>query len=338
MQTMKWVLAVLFIAVLSACQPGQPNPYNPNINLPDNNSRIADHTVVQALWQGKIPESAFVQAKERLRIGYGHRSHGNQLRWGMRNIIGFSNNGNLGTAYSQNLFAATEDGSQIAGSLAILHGEQDGDPNSDPLVGSIEDGLMQQFVNSTRAFLAKPANANYNVIMWAWCSSLPAISADGLASAYLAAMSAMEADFPNVSFVYMTGHLDGTGSAGALHQRNEQIRAYCRQNNKWLYDFADIERYDPAGVDYLDKLTDDSSNWDANLDGELSADGSDPRKPLNGDKNWAQDWQSAHQVGQNWFIANGDMAHAYDINVNMKTYAAWWLWARLGGWDGTLSP
>jgi hypothetical protein len=26
-------------------------------------------------------------------------------------------------------------------------------------------------------------------------------------------------------------------------------------------------------------------------------------------------------------------AHSMSVNANMKPYAAWWLWARLGGWD-----
>ena len=65
----------------------------------------------------------------------------------------------------------------------------------------------------------------------------------------------------------MTGHLDGSGSSGNLHQRNEQIRNYCRTHNKILFDFADIERYDPDGTDFLDLSADDddcdydSGNW-----------------------------------------------------------------------------
>ena len=54
-------------------------------------------------------------------------------------------------------------------------------------------------------------------------------------------MNQLEIDYPNVKFVYMTGHLDGSGANGNLNLRNEQIRAYARANNKILYDFADIE-------------------------------------------------------------------------------------------------
>ena len=60
-------------------------------------------------------------------------------------------------------------------------------------------------------------------------------------------MNQLETDYPDVKFVYMTGHLVGSGQQGNLNQRNEQIRAYARANNKILYDFADIESFDPDG-------------------------------------------------------------------------------------------
>ena len=61
---------------------------------------------------------------------------------------------------------------------------------------------------------------------------------------YLSQMNTLEGEYPGIQFVYMTGHLDGGGSSGTLHQNNNIIRNYCSTNNKILYDFADIERYD----------------------------------------------------------------------------------------------
>jgi hypothetical protein len=44
---------------------------------------------------------------------------------------------------------------------------------------------------------------------------------------YLAPMTQLELDYPGVTFVYMT--VTRTRRRGGnLHQRNEQIRAYCR--------------------------------------------------------------------------------------------------------------
>ena len=48
--------------------------------------------------------------------------------------------------------------------------------------------------------------------------------------------------------------------------------------------------------------------------------------------NWCTEWQESHTEGVDWF--DNYTAHSYPINGNQKAYAAWWLWARLGGWDG----
>jgi uncharacterized protein YjdB len=132
-------------------------------------------------------------------------------------------------------------------------------------------------------------------------------------------MSSLESEFPKVKFVYMTGHLDGTGINGTLNIRNQQIRNFCRSNNKILYDFADIESYDPDGTYYLDKGANDNCDYDSNGDGIR-------------DRNWATVWQNAHTINADWY--NCSSAHSQPLNANRKAYAAWWLFARLSGWNG----
>jgi len=118
----------------------------------------------------------------------------------------------------------------------------------------------------------------------------------------------------------MTGHLVGSGESGNLNQRNEQIRNYVRSNNKVLYDFADIESFDPDGlINYMKLNANDNCDYDSNGDGIR-------------DKNWATAWQASHIENIDWYDCSA--AHSQALNGNQKAYAAWWLWARLGGWDG----
>jgi hypothetical protein len=131
-------------------------------------------------------------------------------------------------------------------------------------------------------------------------------------------MHQLEIDFPNVMFVYMTGHLDGSGLTGNLHLRNDQIRNYCFNNDKILYDFADIESWDPDLNYFGDKIPNDNCDYDT--DGNGSRDG-----------NWAIEWQNAHTQGVDWYSCSS--AHSQALNANQKAYGAWWLWASLAGWD-----
>jgi uncharacterized protein YjdB len=86
-----------------------------------------------------------------------------------------------------------------------------------------------------------------------------------------------------------------------------------------LYDFADIESYDPDNNYYLNKRANDNCDYDSNGDGSL-------------DKNWAADWQNTHTSNVDWY--NCSSAHSKPLNANRKAYAAWWLFARLAGWTG----
>jgi hypothetical protein len=168
----------------------------------------------------------------------------------------------------------------------------------------------------TRTYLA--ANTDVNVIIWSWCGQVSTATEADI-STYLGLMAALENDFKNVKFVYMTGHLDGTGLTGNLHLRNEQIRNFCKTNNKILFDFADIESYNPDGVSFSNKKPNDACAYDTNNDGTP-------------DGNWAIEWQNSHKQGTDWYTCSS--AHSQPLNANQKAYAAWWLWARIAGWDG----
>ena len=98
---------------------------------------------------------------------------------------------------------------------------------------------------------------------------------------------------------------------------------YC-MNNKILFDFADIESYDPAGVtNYNSLYATDGCYYDTT--GDNIPDENDA-------SNWAIQWQNSHTENTDWY--NCGSAHSQPLNANMKAYAAWWLWCRITGWDG----
>jgi hypothetical protein len=256
---------------------------------------IIDHTSIKL---EKIPVEWINKAKANLHIAYGHTSHGSQLIDGMTGLETFK----AGGPYLWN-------NGVLDGSLDIRDGYLSGD------LGSAGDLTWEA---TTRSYLGDWRNAAINVIIWSWCGGVSTNTKEGI-NAYLNAMDKLEKDFPNVHFVYMTGHLDGTGVNGTLNINNEQIRKFCKDNNKTLYDFAEIESYDPDGNYYLDKGADDGCNYDSNGDGTKES-------------NWAINWQNTHTVNVDWY--NCGSQHSQPLNANMKAYAAWWLWARLAGWSG----
>jgi hypothetical protein len=170
---------------------------------------------------------------------------------------------------------------------------------------------------STRTYLADLANSDVNVIIWSWCGGCSDNTYEGIQT-YLDTLNQLEIDYPNIQFVYMTGHTDIWADA-TLKANNQHIRSYCIANNKILYDFEDIERYDPDG-NYYEFATD-------NCDYYSDASGSN----LLG--NWATAWQGAHTEGVDWYTCSA--AHTQSLNGNLKAYAAWHLWCRLAGWEGT---
>ena len=250
--------------------------------------RAADVTV--------IPAAAIDAAKANLHIAYGHTSHGSQVTDGMSGLVGFT--GGVGGPQ----FAWNNGGT---GGALDLH---------DYAMGG-DVGYWPQWVNNTTGYLDDPANADCNVIIWSWCGQVSGHSEQSLIDKYLDPMDQLEQAYPGVTFVYMTGHLDYWSMANT-NARNQQIRDYCITNGKVLYDFADIESYDPDGTWYP-FANDDCEYWDA---GGTSQ------------GNWAINWQNAHVSGVDWYPCSS--AHSQPLNANQKAYAVWQLWARLGGWAG----
>ena len=241
-----------------------------------------------------VPLEWINKAKTDLHIAYGHTSHGSQITTGMTGLVSFANAPNGGSTYDWN------------------NGGKDGalDLRDCPFSGANDLGNPNRtaWAAATRTYLN--AYPDVNVIMWSWCGQADGTEAD--INTYLDLMSGLENDYPGVKFVYMTGHTNGSGLSGNLHLRNQQIRDYCSANKKILFDFEDIESYDPDGKYFGDKNVTDSCAYTGG--------------------NWAREWQNSHTKGVDWYQCSS--AHSEPLNANLKAYAAWWMFARMAGWNG----
>ncbi len=240
------------------------------------------------------------RAKASLHIAYGHTSHGSQLTDGMSGLVDFANGGGKGLALPENAFAWNQGGS---GGALDLHDYA--------LCNDV--GYYPDWVVCTSNYLDDPAHADVNVILWSWCGQMDDKYEGGtLTNEYLAPMAAFERNYPHVAFVYMTGHVDIWDDADNK-AACAAIRAWCATNDRILYDFNDVEHHDPDGTCY-EFVNDDCGVYDGPGGTEIG--------------NWAIAWQTSHVQNVDWYDCGS--AHSQPLNANLKAYAAWALWCRLG--------
>ncbi len=276
---MKKILLFVFIAII-----------NLSFVSARDNAIIIDHNCIDI---SKVPLNWVEQAKQNFILSYGHTSHGSQIVTGMEML-------------------AEDEGSPFqfnnGENSLILY---DYTPS-----GDLGNPDRSSWADRTRELLNTEGNT-INMVMWSWCGQVSDARLEDIHT-YTFLMNSLENEFPNVTFIYMTGHLDGTGLNGTLHNKNEMIRQYCIENKKILFDFADIESFDPDGNYYLNKNADDGCNYYIN--GET--------------RNWAEEWCANNPAKCK--DCNG-CAHSHCLNCHNKGKAFWWLLARAAGWDGQAS-
>jgi hypothetical protein len=209
---------------------------------------IADHFVLDDFDAITADDRASVNG---LSILYGHRSHGEQMsQWG----------------------SPGDEGGLLA--LSRLYGSEDlyipdGLDEVDGIdLGTYLDSSGYDWVTETTSYLQ--SNPGTNVVVWAWCSSLEE-SEDGVAVAeeYIRRMEALESDYPDVEFIYMTQHLTDrdyeylADDTARVQVANAVIRDYCEANGKWFFDFGDIGIYETADGAVCQRYVDGDANNDA---------------------------------------------------------------------------
>ena len=236
----------------------------------------------------KLSDKDIQAAKGKFKIVYGHTSHGSQIISGLQALANKDKRFSINRTGSNNALSIWD--RKPAGDL--------GNPN------------RYAWANRTRQLLKGTDGKTRNMVIWSWCGQVSTARERDI-KLYLDLMTQLEDQFPDVTFVYMTGHLDGSGIHGNLHTRNEQIRDYCKKNKKVLFDFADIESYDPDGEGYLVQYARDNCEY-----------------RYNGVKrNWAVEWLKNNPDHD--YALPEKAAHTHVLNSALKANAFWWMLAKL---------
>jgi hypothetical protein len=238
----------------------------------------------------KIP-SSYIQLAKQLTFQYAHRSDGNNIFEG------------LGYLYNQNSTFRYNSQSNSLPSQTNPPGIRI--MNGNPPTNSYSTSDLYWSTSSGRNATINNWNTHlYNYSMWSWCDELTYYSLSQTQT-YLDTMSSMEANYPNQKFIYMTAYTENGDSQTVAN--NQLIRNYAIANNKILYDFEDIGKYDPDGVYY------------PNADRGCT---------------WCTSWCNSHPSDCTNLPS---CSHSHGFSCVQKGKAFWWMMARLAGWDGVSS-
>ena len=265
---------------------------------------IIDHTAVQKF--DDIP-AEWLDAARQFTLHYAHTSHGMQIISGLKYIEEKIDQEKYKVAFVAHY-------ARDPGPAAALPCEENPPALRIADTGRKPDGYWNSDagLNETRSYAT---SGLYNFSMFGWCSELSgSLDLTDYIDDYLKTMSKLEKEFPAMRFIYQTGHSDGYPSYSKLRENNDRIRAYCKENEKVLFDFADIENWDPDGSFY----------------------------PQNYNCSWCEEWCLNHPNECVDLPPDSHSGiptccpHTHGYNCYIKAKAFWYMMARLAGWDGVI--
>ena len=301
---------------------------------------VADHTVAKEDVIRSIPQEYIDYARNNFHIAYQHSSHGTHVSRGMYGLEQYKSGDEV-------LFAVEDEPGDTTNVLDFNEYLFDSEAGciasygvdaQDLTVGTRLQSGVCDFYTATQEYLS--VNSDINVVMYSWCSITNAAInlvddegnpdyRDGVADDYIEAMEMLISQYPNMYFIFMTGHAEGSpfpGNEELARQRAQIITDFCDDSGYFCLDYYDIDTHDM-----------DDNYWpDADDNGYSGTYGG----------NFYQDWQDAHSEGVDWFNnirenSNTVFPGAHNtqhITANRKAYAMWWILARLAGYQGGGTP
>ncbi len=238
-------------------------------------AQIIDHTCTDL---ESIPGEWIDLVQSSIDSHYAHTSHGSQLTWGLH----FIEEGNpfyafiVGNGYLPSSPTA----------YCVFDGQEGEGYVTPDLYWETEDGLQL-----TRDVLDN--NPSISTSMWCWCCQCDYYSQEQV-QGYLDAMSLLEGEYPEVTFVYFTGNAQSEGSSGYnRHMRNQQIRAFCQANDRVLFDFEDLDSwwFNPS-----------TSQWERNTYSYNGQEIPSEHPEFSGDEYGHTTAESCEQKGRAWWF------------------------------------
>ncbi len=237
---------------------------------------IADHTYSDL---SDIPDSWIEYVKKNIKIYYGHTSHGTQIPVGLERI-----ETKLGSKYNVAIGWSLPN---EEGALCIRDRSDTYDP--DDFFPTVPDALAE--------------NPEINVVIYGWCGQTGDDNWQDLLDSYINDIKTLQRQYPNVTFVYMTGNAQETDCSGCnRYLFNSALRDSVKKNNQVLFDFADLDCwYNDETNSYI------SPSWCTCADSSV---------PL----------QHPHYDGD-------EAGHTTYESCENKGRAFWWMLARIAGWS-----
>jgi hypothetical protein len=135
---------------------------------------------------------------------------------------------------------------------------------------------------------------------------------------YLSAISLLETEYPNVTFIYMTDAVDKAYNPFDPNQhwgynwlqRRNQLKQFVEYNDKVMFDYGELETWSADGT-----MQNTFIDWYYNVEVPLMH----------------NDWLGEYDGGEG-------SCHINQAGATMKAKAFWWILARIAGWDGLTTP